>query len=264
MKKLQWINTAAFGSMLLVNLLANLIPFGGRTTGQVSALYPNLFTPAPITFSIWGLIYGLMALFVLYQWEVFDGGEKSAGVRKAIGPWFAVSCAFNIIWLLCWHFNAIGLSLLAMVSLMVCLLLIELILDDFELGMKGWLTAKAGFDICLGWLTAAAIANTAVLLVKLRWNGWGLPAELWTMIALMGGTLIACLLILYSNMPIAAVSLIWAYTGILIRHFSTGGYAGSYPFVIAGAIIGITAIISAYAIELYRRDLQRKARAVIK
>ena len=85
--------------MVAVNALANLLPIGGNTTGQVSEAYPNLFTPAPVTFAIWGAIYLLLAVFVLYQWEIFDGGASSAVVRVDIEPWFLISCLLNIGWL---------------------------------------------------------------------------------------------------------------------------------------------------------------------
>ena len=46
-------NIVAFAGVLVVNYLANALPIGGNTTGALSDLYPNLFTPAGLTFSIW-------------------------------------------------------------------------------------------------------------------------------------------------------------------------------------------------------------------
>lgn len=40
----KWKNTVAFLVMIAVNTLANLLSLGGNTTGEVSAVYPNLFT----------------------------------------------------------------------------------------------------------------------------------------------------------------------------------------------------------------------------
>ncbi|MBX2961501.1 MAG: hypothetical protein KF687_03260 [Cyclobacteriaceae bacterium] len=50
------LNTLALIGVLTVNALANILPINGLNTGQVSALYPSLFTPAGITFSIWSVI----------------------------------------------------------------------------------------------------------------------------------------------------------------------------------------------------------------
>lgn len=65
---MKWANTVSFAVMLTVNMLANLIPLNGKTTGEVSESYPNLFTPVPITFAIWAVIYLFMGAFVIWQW----------------------------------------------------------------------------------------------------------------------------------------------------------------------------------------------------
>lgn len=239
MKKMRWVNSIAFCAMLLMNALANLIPLGGHTTGQVSAKYPNLFTPAPITFAIWGVIYLLVAVCILYQWEVLDHGRVSAQVRESIGAWFAASCAFNMLWLLFWHIDAIELSLIAMGGLLFTLFMIESNLNELNLRVKHKLVAKAGFDIYTGWIIAASIANISVWLVKIGWNRFGLPEEFWTMVVLLVGAGIACITMLLGKIPLAGLSVIWAYTGILIKHFSRSGFAGAYPFAIFAAFIGI-------------------------
>ena len=52
--------------MITLNILANALPFNGKTTGQVSDQYDNLFTPSGMTFSIWGVIYVLLSLVLVY------------------------------------------------------------------------------------------------------------------------------------------------------------------------------------------------------
>jgi hypothetical protein len=42
--------TLSFAAMVAVNALANILPINGLNTGEVSALYPSLFTPAGLTF----------------------------------------------------------------------------------------------------------------------------------------------------------------------------------------------------------------------
>ncbi|MFA5764936.1 MAG: hypothetical protein WC929_02135, partial [Bacilli bacterium] len=49
--------------MIVMNIFANALPLNGIATGAVSFKYPNLFQPAGITFSIWGLIYILLLIF---------------------------------------------------------------------------------------------------------------------------------------------------------------------------------------------------------
>ena len=66
-------NTITFILMVTVNALANLLPLNGLTTGEVSDSYPNLFAPAALTFSIWGVIYTGLTACILYQVGVFKG-----------------------------------------------------------------------------------------------------------------------------------------------------------------------------------------------
>ena len=244
MMALKWINTLAFAAMVVVNALANLLPIGGNTTGQVSAAYPNLFTPAPITFVIWGVIYMLMAVFVVYQWGAFDGGLYSASVVKNIGLWFAVSCALNIAWIFLWHNKQIGLSTICIALLLITLIIINKKLIGTEGNVWQRLAAKSGFSVYYGWIIAATIANVCVLLTKIGWNGWGISADFWTVAVLLIGAVIGAAVVLIGKNRIAGMAMMWAYAGILIRHLSKTYYAGSHPFVIAAGMLGEAVILA--------------------
>jgi hypothetical protein len=56
------VNLFSFLVVVVVNALAITIPLGGKTTGQLSDQYPNLFVPSGLTFSIWGVIYILLGI----------------------------------------------------------------------------------------------------------------------------------------------------------------------------------------------------------
>lgn len=60
-------NIAAFVAVIIINFQAVNLPIGGMTTGALSDLYPNLFTPTGLTFSIRGLIYLALFGFVIRQ-----------------------------------------------------------------------------------------------------------------------------------------------------------------------------------------------------
>ncbi|MFA5078888.1 MAG: hypothetical protein WC541_05315, partial [Dehalococcoidia bacterium] len=61
------LNLAGFAGVVIVNYLANALPINNKTTGQLSDQYPNLFVPAGLTFAIWGLIYIMLFIFVVYS-----------------------------------------------------------------------------------------------------------------------------------------------------------------------------------------------------
>ena len=107
--------------MVTVNALANILPINGVTTGELSDAYPSLFTPAGYVFGIWGLIYLLLVIFVVYQAR--DAQQHNLRL-DALGYAFVVSCVFNIGWIFAWHYGQILLSTLFMLgilaSLVVC------------------------------------------------------------------------------------------------------------------------------------------------
>lgn len=252
MKAMKLINTIAFVAMIVINALANLIPIGGKTTGQVSASYPNLFTPAPITFAIWGVIYILLAGFILYQWGLFDSGVFSTPLRKDVGIWFVVTCILNIAWIFCWHTDSIGLSVICIAALLVSLVILNRTIKDFNDGTRGIILVRAGFEIYFGWIIAATIANISVFLTKIEWGGFGISSTIWMIILLAAATVIAILAITIDHKYFSALAIAWALTGILIRQFSSTGFDGAYPAIIVADIIGILAIICTIAIVLDR------------
>ena len=56
-KWLKWVMLLALLAMLTVNALSSILPINGVTPKEVSDRYPNLFVPASLAFSIWGVIY---------------------------------------------------------------------------------------------------------------------------------------------------------------------------------------------------------------
>lgn len=51
---MKFLNLVLFAGMVVMNYLANALPLNGKTTGELSDAWPNLFVPAGLTFSIWG------------------------------------------------------------------------------------------------------------------------------------------------------------------------------------------------------------------
>ena len=243
---LKWTNTALFVTMVAVNALANVLPIGGNTTGEVSAAFPNLFTPAAITFSIWGIIYLLMAFFTIYQ-------MGSTAVRNKIGIWFAISCLLNIIWLFLWHNRKTGLSLLCIAALLLSLVIISWKLRTPGTEYRFHRLIQAGFDMYLGWIIIATIANISVWLVSVGLSGFGLLFMLWTIIMLLAGAAIANLLVSRGHKWFSALAIIWAYIGILIRQISDNGYDCQYISIILAACAGIIIILWGLISEICRK-----------
>lgn len=251
-KVLKWVNTIAFFLMIVVNILANLVPFGIGTTGAVSQKYENLFTPAPITFFIWGVIYIFMALFIVYQWGWLDKGRRSNLIRKRIGLWFAITCLLNTAWIFAWHFDAILLSFILIAALLLTLTVIVEKRIPFRASALETVSVRVGFDIYFGWIIVAVIANACVLLTKLGWNGFGISDLVWMILLLAASTLIGIAAVLFRHRTYAALTMIWAIVGIMIRHISQTGYAGKYPVIIASTILSVVFLSMAVLFDFLR------------
>jgi hypothetical protein len=113
--------------MIILNGLANFLPINGQTSAEVSDSYSNLFAPAGYTFSIWGLIYILLGLFTIYQLGFFRKNEleEKEKMFKKIGIIFSISSLANALWILTWHFELIPTSMILILTMLICLILIN-------------------------------------------------------------------------------------------------------------------------------------------
>jgi hypothetical protein len=217
-----FITSITFLAMVTVNALATILPINGINTGQVSDLYPNLFTPAGITFAIWGIIYLLLALFTLYLVGIFHGKgiiKKKLLIRTGII--FSISSLANIAWIFSWHYQIIPLSMVLMVAILVCLIMVMQEIDKEILTKREMFFIKIPFSVYFGWITVATIANATVLLVSLNWDGFGISPTIWTIVVILIGTIIGITRVIRVKDIAYGLVFIWAYAGILIKHIST-------------------------------------------
>jgi tryptophan-rich sensory protein len=204
---IRYVNLVFFAGMIVMNYLANALPLNGRTTGELSNAYPNLFTPAGVTFSIWGVIYLLLAGYCVVQ---LTGGGRP--VAEGLGWLFAVSCLLNALWIVAWHYEKVPLSLVIMAGLLVVLILINLKLKDRPLGLT-----KAAFGVYLGWICIATIANVTTLLVRTKWNGFGISQEVWAIVMIAVGAVIVSAAIVKLANPFLGLAVVWAFAGIILK-----------------------------------------------
>ncbi len=196
---------------LVMNALANALPLNGKTTGELSAQYPNNFVPAGFTFSIWGVIYLLLIAFVVFQFSV----QAREQVKK-IGLLFFISCLANGGWIAAWHYEYVELSLLFMLVILSSLLLIYLRLNialEKVSSTKKWLI-QMPFSVYAGWITVATIANTTALLVHWGWAGGGLAGSTWAGIMILIAGLIGAFVVLKRRDIFYGLVLMWAFWGI--------------------------------------------------
>jgi len=213
----KWLNVIAFIFTVLVNGVAGSTTLlGGQNTAQISDTNPTLITPAGYVFSIWGVIYVFLGLFVIFQALPREAGRS---YQTRIGLLFALSSLLNIVWLFLWQYEFLGLSLVLMFLLLATLITIYLRLDVGASGvsLQERLAVRLPFSVYRGWITIASIANVAVTLVSANWNGFGIAPEMWVTLILITALVIA-LLVLATRRDVAyGLVVIWALVGIAVK-----------------------------------------------
>jgi hypothetical protein len=242
----------SFVVMITVNALANILPINGISTGDVSDAYPNLFAPAGITFSIWGLIYLLLAIYVVYQF--LPKKKKTEALINKINLYFIISSIANAVWIFSWHYRLIGLSLLLMLVILYSLIKISALTNQKSLNVKDKLYVKVPFGVYFGWITIATIANVTTLLVCLGWQNFIFPDPVWTIIILFIGTIIASLTAIREKNLAYGLVPVWAYFGIYLKHNSPDFFNGAYPNIILTTIICIIIFLIIDGCLLFKKE----------
>jgi len=214
---LKWINIIAFVLTVIVNGLAGSTTIlGGKFTAEISDANPTLLTPAGYVFSIWGVIYLLLGVFVVFQALPNQQGQA---FQKKIGWLFALSSLLNIVWLFLWQYEYLVFSVVLMFLLLATLILIYLRLDigRSDVRMREKLAVHLPFSVYLGWITIASIANVSLFLVSENWDGFGIGAETWATLIIIVALVIA-LLVLATRRDIAyGLVVVWALFGIAVN-----------------------------------------------
>ena len=180
---LRWANIVAFITTLIVNGLSNTTLIGGKTTAEVSNSYPTLITPAGYVFAIWGIIYILLGVFLVYQ---ALPSQKDKPFQKQVSVLFILTSVFNIVWLFFWQNELLPVSVAVIIAFLASLIAIYLRLNigKSNVGLKEKLCVHVPFSVYLGWVTIATIANISVTLVSVGWDGFGISLQTWAIIVL--------------------------------------------------------------------------------
>ncbi len=240
-------NFVSLIAILTINALANILPINNKTTGELSDNIPNLFVPAGLTFSIWGLIYLLLTIFSITQFKVFKGDELVGAEVEKIGPWFIVSSIGNFVWILLWHYELVELSLIAMLVILFSLILIytKLNIGKSDVEPKIRWSIHLAMSVYLGWISVATIANVTAVLVVNNWGGWGISEPIWTLLVIAVGLILGIIQLVKRQDIAYSGVVVWAYVGIYIKRISVSPFEPivAYSSLISALILVVLAAI---------------------
>jgi hypothetical protein len=230
---------------LAVNALANILPFNGISTAQVSNQFQVFFVPAGYVFAIWGVIYVGLIAYAVFQ--ALPSQRKNPVLRRT-GYLVVVSCLANSVWLPLWHYGQFPLTMIVMFGLLAVLILIYL-----ELGIgrtkasatETW-AVRVPFSVYLGWITVATIANATDLLYYWQWDGFGISARNWTLILFAAVLVIAGLISLTRRDIAYNLVIVWALVGIAVKQSAARS-------ILAASLATAMLVVGVLVFSLYRK-----------
>ena len=201
---------------IVINALAESLPINGVGTGQISDTFKVFFVPAGYVFSIWGVIYLGFIAYAVFQ---ALPGQRENPRLKATAGLFLLSCLANCAWIFLWHYLLFGWTLVAMFTLLVSLILIYIRLGIGREAVSHGETwaVRVLFSVYLGWITVATIANVSSVLYSIKWDGWGIGPQTWTVIMLAVAVALAGIMTLTRRDIAYLLVLVWAFVGIALK-----------------------------------------------
>jgi hypothetical protein len=246
-KALQILNIVTLILAIGVNYYFNSGNNGGYSMSEISGKYENLLTPAGYAFSIWGLIYLDLLLFVCFQARSLFNSRYEDSFVLDIGPWFILSNICNAAWVLAFTNDMIGLSVVIMFGLFFSLLKIilntrmELWDAPFSIIFCIWWP----FSIYFGWVNVAMIANLSVFFRSLGWDGAPLSETFWAIAVLIIAAVIFVYMTWSRNMREYALAGTWGIIAIGVHNLSVNALVAYVAFAIA-VIVVINAMVHGY------------------
>lgn len=259
-KRISALNLAAYLIHAGMALFTQMKWINHTDVGEISALYPSLFTPAGFTFSIWSVIYTALLGFCTYH--LVMALKKNAShpanldIKKTATP-FIVNNLAAALWLVVWVNNLIAISTILIIVQLISLVMIHerLNIHSSSRSLASKTFTQFPLSIYFGWITIATISNIAVWLVCMDWSGWGVSPINWTI------TLIAIAVFMTVNVinrrrnVFFGLVVIWALYGIA-ENRAQADFESYQPIIwICRAGMGIIAIACIFGLV---RNLRRR------
>lgn len=247
-KLMNIVSAVSFLIALILNGLANILPINGLETGVISDTYANYFAPIGLTFSIWAVIYTVLAIYVGWRLKHIQDNVETPMNRHLfkIDIAFTISSLANAGWILAWHYLQFPLSLVLMLILFASLVYINLTFRG-DLGLT-----TIPFRIYFGWITVATVANVTTMIVadansyRWIWNGGEVSQQILTTIILVITILIGVLTTIRQRDAYYGAVIVWALFGIFLRHtvnLPSFGINGIANTALIGVILAFFAML---------------------
>ena len=221
-KALAIFNTLFFIIHVAFSYMTQFKLVNNNDVGEISDRYESLFTPAGITFAIWGVIYTALAILCLYHIIMAFKHDKEHPANQDVsrmGVLFIFNNVATAAWLIAWTNNQIFLSLLLISLQLFSLIAIHIRLHIAERSRESGsiICTQLPLSLYLGWITIATIANASIYLVSVNWNGAGISAVKWTVVMIAAAVVITLIMVFVRKNVSFGLVVIWALYGIILK-----------------------------------------------
>lgn len=245
------INTTLYLTVILTGLLTSIIPADSKELPWLSG---NIFYPSEYAFvAIEILAVILLGIYTVYQFGVIGNENECTKVTDRIGIRYMVFLMGSIGWILSSYFGKVWLSAGYCAVMMMALIEINYQIKDLELARSGKASVLI-FGILYGWITMQMIGEVGDVIISLSWNGFGIPIEAWLCIIVLLGSVITAMLTVSEKKAVPALTMIFLYIGLIIRHALYKGLNFEYPVAMAFMLLGIAIITLALSYTYYGKE----------
>ncbi|RYU83798.1 tryptophan-rich sensory protein [Hymenobacter persicinus] len=226
----RWLAALAVIGNIALNYWSNTHPFNGQTMGAVSARYPTLLTPAGYAFSIWGLIFLSLTIYVV--WQLLPA-QRSLQLPDAVAKPLTVASVATAAWVVLFAYELMAVSVLVM------LLILGALIVAFGRVRRRVRAALAPrwtsipFALYLGWISVATVINVTIGLWVLGWQTPDNASVLLTFVLLAVVVVLGLVISTVFRSLVYPLVVAWALVAIWVAQ-----RGGDYPELALTALIG--------------------------
>lgn len=248
---LPWVNAALYAVQLYVN------GYSSRNIAPISRKHETLITPAPYAFSIWGVIYTLLAVAIIVDCgcpslSVF-GDSPNATLLRVV---FAVACLLNMAWIVFFTHEYVNVATAVLVALWLALLAIYLhvlaLRRDQGFSLGRYLSSELGFTLYFAWTSAATLISLCVSLQEFVGGYLSLTAYL-SALSLLAVAAISA--VVFANDVAFGLVAIWALRAIAVKELELAPIVERISISVRACATQSAAIIAAFLVVALVRAL---------
>lgn len=179
---LRWFTFLSVLVNVVLSTAFDRLGWGGDSMSEVTRQYNSLFVPAGYAFSIWGVIY---AAFIIYAILQLLPAQRSKTIYDHLAVPVIVINLLGFCWQLIYSYHLLLLSVAVILVMLVAGMILFLRTQQaiWAQHRSKWLMVPA--SLFLGWISVATIANIAIWLVSIGWDGAYLRPGVWAQVLLV-------------------------------------------------------------------------------